>query len=102
MNIPANNCMFPERSWNHIPMLANLVPKTLSIKVFKMFLEGYEITITQPSQNLVLTQIASYVGPMLVQRCTLQWPKEGIQRWTSVVLTAGAWLAKRCNTTLIQ
>ena len=32
----------------------------------------------------------------------LQWPMDGIQRWTSVVLTAGAWLAKRWNTTLIQ
>ena len=39
--------------------------------------------------------------PMLVQRCTLQWAMDGIQRWTSVVLTAGAWLAKRCNTTLV-
>ena len=34
------------------------------------------------------------IAPMLVQRFTLQWPMDGIQRWTSVVLTA--MMAKHC------
>ena len=39
---------------------------------------------------------------MSAQRCTLQCPMDGIQRWASVVLTAGAWLAQRCNTMMAK
>ena len=40
--------------------------------------------------------------PTLAQRCTLQWPMDGIQRWTSVVLTVVAWSVKRCNTMMAK
>ena len=61
---------------------------------------AYEYTITRI--NLVKYNIYHPDTIHTLVQCRFNVVHNGIQRWASVVLTAGAWLAQRCNTTLIQ